>query len=183
MPLPNRLSTAFSTELQKLSFDPMAVAGAMAGGKIMMSNLLTRHGMHIPAVRRVGQEIAGVGFRTAQQGKPMLSRPFREAASLIEPHAVGLYEHAHQFGSAAASAPATAKNWASRLQQGADRRGAGMAQKFLSGVPTESKGWRKALDYGFTPVSQVGRDVSSKIHQTIQRALPASKVPTLGGAQ
>ena len=45
----------------------------------------------------------------------------------------------------------------------------GPAAKFVEGVPLESKGIRKVIDYGFTPVSQVAKDIKSGVGRLMPR--------------
>lgn len=167
---------AFSDEMKKIAIDPMAAAGAMAAGKIMLSNTLGRHAASIRPLRWIGQEIAGVGARTAMQGKPMLSRPFREAlATTVDPKLVGLYEHAHSAGNMIKNHPGAVSNAqqvAQQIQQlpGAKNFPAVMrGADFVGNIPLESKGIRKVIDYGFTPVSQVGRDIKGAVSGLFKR--------------
>lgn len=56
------------------------------------------------------------------------------------------------------------------------------AAKFIESVPLESKGARKVVDYGFTPVKQVARDIGGGIKSLARRAskrmyMPPSGVP------
>lgn len=99
---------AFQDELElihkeKVAIDPVTAASLGAGGKIMLANLLQRHGMKIPGVRRViqriGAEAAGFGARAGAAGQPMISKPIRELVALgIDPHLVKAYEGAYQAG-------------------------------------------------------------------------------------
>src|SRR3954470_24668694 len=90
---------AFFDELEKLAVDPVTAAGLMAAGKIGLTNAISRHAAKLPPIRWLGKEIAGVGLRTAAQGKPMLSKTLREAMAIgVDPKMVGLYEGAHQAG-------------------------------------------------------------------------------------
>lgn len=158
-----RILSSFSNELTKVAIDPVTAAGMVAGGKIMASNLLSRHAASIRPLRWIGKEVAGVGARTAMQGKPMLSRPFREAASaVVDPKLVGLYENAHAAGSLGAKNLQRAKDAARKVKEHLGDKGSPAVRRsveFLDDVPLESKGVRKIVDYGFTPVSQVGRDI------------------------
>ncbi len=162
---------AFRDEMQKIAaLDPMTAAGMVAGGKIMATNILSRHAPSIAPMRRIGQEIAGVGARTAMQGKPMLSRPFREAASaVVDPKLVGLYENAHGAATALGTHanPQAIRGIAEHIRQmpaaqnmPSVMRGADFASKIpLEHGPGVLGAVRKTVDYGFTPVSQVGRDI------------------------
>lgn len=158
---------AFFNELEKQAIDPMAMAGMVAGGKIMATNALNRFGHHLPPLRRLAQEVAGVGARTAMQGKPMLSAPLRHAMAVgLDPKLVGLYENAHNLTNAARhSAPLQNAGQNMHLDVGHLLSKAkqipelAQAADFAKGIPLESKGIRKVVDYGFTPVSQVGRDI------------------------
>jgi len=161
---------AFLDELQKIAskqkvaIDPLTIAGATAGGKILLSNFLSRHGLKIPGVRHLVGEVMGVGYRTAKQGKPMLSKPFREALALgTDSNLVNAYEMAHGAGRASKALGGGVLGDVLR-QAPTLAAQSGMLPKpyvkLLSNIPTESKGLRKMVDYGFTPVGQVGSDIA-----------------------
>lgn len=161
--------------LTKLGIDPIEMGGLLAMGKIMTTNALNRWGMHFPPIRRIGQEIAGVGLRTAQQGKPMLSAPLRNIAAVAgDPKLVGLYETAHNIGSrikgvVGASTPLHEHHAQLNALEHAVPDSKEFAA-FVRGIPTQSTGIRKAIDYGFTPVSQVGTDIRNQGRRMITRA-------------
>lgn len=165
-------------EQQKEAIDPVAIAGGLAAAKIMGANLLSRHGMALAPIRRIGQEVAGVGFRTAQQGKPMLSRPFREAvATVVDPKLVSAYEASHGVGSRITPQQVAA---ARQGIQSLTHQVPEVAQhaKFIEGIPLESKGLRRAVDYAFTPVGQVAKDIGSLVRprQALKTAAEAPAV-------
>jgi hypothetical protein len=176
---------SFRDEIEKIAFDPVAAAGLMAAGKIMATNAISRHGASIPPVRWLAKEIAGVGARTALQGKPLLSRGLREAAAIgIDPKAVGLYEGAHAF--AKRLGPDGFKLTKGLLGTNEARAIPEMAhaRSFLDAVPLESKGIRKAVDYGFTPVGQVARDIKDKakgLGHKVRQSLTKKKLPIVQG--
>ena len=140
------------------------VVGAKAG--IMAHNQFLRHGHKIPGVQRLGQEIAGLGLRTGQQGKPMLSSPMRNALATFDNGMMTAYERGHAAGAGTRGMSAVpGQTQLAQRQVGEAARslpGFQSTAKFIEGIPTESTGWRKALDYGFTPVSQVGRDIRNQ---------------------
>ncbi len=181
MPISPTSVIAFRDEMEKIAFDPVTSAGMMAAGKIGLTNAIGRHALSIAPVRRLGQEIAGVGLRTAAQGKPMVSRPLREALAIgVDPKAVGLYENAHAVGSRVGQGGlANPRATLDTMQQLAAHEGVRpspevlKARKFVEGIPTESTGIRKAIDYTFTPVSQVGRDIRDLARRAVGRG-PAS---------
>jgi hypothetical protein len=155
---------AFSDELTKIAIDPVTAASLLAGTKIVGSNLIARHAHRLAPLRWLGREIAGVGLRTARQGKPMLSRPMREImAATTDPKIVGLYENAHAVGRLSKGKNLKdAQEILTKIKKSGLTRDMPDVQKateFLSKVPTESKGFRKVVDYGFTPVGQVGKDI------------------------
>lgn len=185
---------AFVDELRKIAglkkeaIDPLTVAGITVAGKIGLSNFLTRHGTKLPPIRRLVQEIMGVGYRTARQGRPMLSRPTREALALgLDANLMNAYEMAHGAGSSLA--PNFIRRAPELLAQ------TGMVPKpyvkLLSGIPTESTGLRKVVDYGFSPVGQVGHDIagvakdvgsgiSNRVGSIVNK-LRRTKTPPAGG--
>lgn len=176
MPLHPATIRAFRDESEKIAMDPLAMAGLVAGGKIMATNALTRFGMKVPAIRRMGQEVAGVGLRTAMQGKPMLSAPLRHTLAVgVDPKMVSLYEHAHDAGRAArqmGAQPAQVEAMRHMLAAHPAAKQFSDMGKFVSGIPLHSTGLRKAVDYGFTPVKQVGRDIASGARRLMGRFRP-----------
>lgn len=164
---------------EKQAVDPVAVAGGIAAAKIMGANLLSRHGMALAPIRRIGQEVAGVGFRTAQQGKPMLSRPMRELISTtVDPKLVGAYETAHAVGSR------VAPHQVAQVRQGlsaAAEHAPEVAKhvEFAKGIPLESKGIRRVVDYGFTPVGQVARDIGGAARRLVSPLVGAKTAADL----
>ena len=152
-----------TSEKKKLAIDPVAAAGMMAYGKIMATNALSRYGHKIPAFRAVAREVAGVGARTAMQGKPMLGGATRAIGAVAgDPKLMSLYEGAH-------AAAKQAKNEGLSVQKLRDMAmesgiakhypGAKQYVDFAKDIPLESKGLRKVVDYGFTPVGQVAQDI------------------------
>lgn len=161
-------------ELEKEAIDPVSLAGGLAGAKFLASNIMLRHGGKLGPIRRIGQELAGVGFRTAQQGKPMLSRPLREILASTEPHLVKAYENAHAAGRAIPATPGHVAAAKEGLQNVAKHFPAlSEGASFVQGIPTESTGLRRVVDYGFTPVGQVARDIGGLAKRVISR--PAVK--------
>lgn len=171
---------AFFDELEKIAAKEkeaidlaslgMTVGGAFGAGKALGaigSNVLHRYGHHIPGMKGLGQEIAGVGARTAMQGKPMLSSPLRHALNVTtNPELVGAYEKAHGLARKAMAEGMHPAELQQQLAQHAAKLKsyspeAAQAAEFAKGVPLESKGLRKVVDYGFTPVSQVGQDIKN----------------------
>jgi len=152
-----------TAEKKKLAIDPVAAAGAMAYGKVMLTNALNRYGHKIPAFRAVAREVAGVGARTAMQGKPMLHGATRAIGAIAgDPKLMSVYEGAH---AAAARAKSQGQNL-SKLRDMAMESGiakhypeAKQYMDFAKDIPLESKGLRKVVDYGFTPVGQVAQDI------------------------
>jgi hypothetical protein len=167
--------------MNKQAISPVEMGGLLAGGKIMASNAIHRFGDRIPGIARLGKEIAGVGARTAMQGKPMVSPVLRHAASILgDPHMVSVYENAHRAGSVIPKGTSSAqvKGMIGQLIHNPDIAGlhpglgkllSGPAAKFVEGVPLESKGIRKVIDYGFTPVSQVAKDIKSGVGRLMPR--------------
>lgn len=158
---------SFFDELEKIALDPVTMAGTLAMGKIMATNAISRHAMKIAPIRRIGQEVAGVGFRTGMKGKPLLGKVTREAAAIgVDPKMTSLYEHAHQAGSALRGMPAQAAPVFQRqMMQHPLAQQFPQAQQFFRGVPTTPGAGipgaiRRTVDYGFTPVRQVGSDIN-----------------------
>jgi hypothetical protein len=129
----------------------------------------------------MGREIAGIGARTAMQGKPMLSAPLRHAASIIgDPTLVSLYENAHKAGTIIPKGTTASQVKGmigqvthnpdiAKIHPGLGKILSGPAAKFLDRVPLESKGVRKVIDYGFTPVGQVARDIKGGIGRVLPK--------------
>ena len=175
----HRSIESFTKELRnKVAIDPISLAGGITAAKIMATNALNRHGMKLAPIRRLGQEIAGVGVRTAQQGKPMLSRPLREAMAIgLDPKLTGLYETAHHVGTKVHPGQIP------QLKQGLGELTRHMPDatqhaEFLKGIPLESKGWRKAVDYTFKPVGEVASDVKGLLTRKRPVAPRPSMVPS-----
>ena len=143
------------TLLMHMMANPIEAAGMVAAGKIMASNALHRFGEHIAPFRWLGKEIAGVGARTGMQGKPMLSKPFRNLAAVgLDPQLTSLYENAHRAGKL--MGPETAQQLPSVLGQlqhhpALQEMVGAKNLKMLHDVPLQSTGLRKVVDYGFTP--------------------------------
>jgi len=143
----------------------------------MASNALHRFGANIAPFRWLGKEIAGVGARTGMQGKPMLSKPFRNLAAVgLDPQLTSLYENAHKAGrlmgpEAGAQLPSIVgqlqHNPAALEMLGAKNL------RLLHDVPLQSIGIRKAIDYGFTPVSQVASDIRHGVGRLLLRHVEA----------
>lgn len=160
---------------EKVAIDPMTLAGIGAAGKIMTTNALHRFGHHLPPLRRLAQEVAGVGARTAMQGKPMLSAPLRHAMAVgMDPKLVGLYETAHRAGGAAKGVGGL-QQLGQHLSAAKQIPELAHAAEFAKGIPLESKGLRKVVDYGFTPVSQVGKDLKGVAGRAAQGVGNAAK--------
>ena len=106
----------------------------------------------------------------------MLSRPMREVMSAVTaPSAVGLYEAAHGMGRTLGShtpAAAQAIGHIGSHPALAQAPGIQSALGMAGGIPLESKGVRKVIDYGFTPVSQVARDVKQGVGKLFRRPVP-----------
>ena len=177
--LPRATVRGFADEVEKIAFDPLTMAVAGAGAKIMGTNAISRFADKIPPIRRLGQEIAGVGVRTAMQGKPMLSGPMRHALAIgLDPKAVSVYEGAHGVGNMlrqSGAALGNVRQVTQGLMQHPVARQFPNASKFISGVPLQSTGIRKAVDYGFTPVSQVGRDIVGGARNLGQRLVGGAR--------
>lgn len=166
---------AFFDELEKIAKSKTAImgmAGALAGGKIMLTNALHRYGHQIPGLRALPREVAGIGLRTAAQGKPMLGGLTRGAMAIMgDPQLASVYEAAHRAGST--FGPQGLHAAKTMLQQHAHMLPEAQSfTKFLGSIPIESKGIRKAIDYGFTPVSQVGQDIKSGLGKVVNKVLP-----------
>lgn len=144
----------------KIALDPVTAAGTLAMGKIMLTNALGRHGMKLAPVRRLAQEVAGVGIRTAQQGKPMVGRGLREAAAIgIDPKLTSLYETAHHIGSKLRPGQLVAQRDQALHSLTRHLPDATQHANFIRGIPLESRGVRKVVDYGFKPVGEVAQDI------------------------
>ena len=88
----------------------------------------------------------------------MLSRPLREVmAATVDPKLVSAYETAHAAGARVGAHGDTLRKGIATLKEHVPEA-KGLAS-FMEGVPTESKGVRKVVDYAFTPVGQVAKDV------------------------
>lgn len=151
---------------EKVAVDPITMAGLGAAGKIMATNALHRFGHKLPPVKWLAKEVAGVGARTAMQGKPMMSAPIRHALAIgVDPKLTSLYEHAHQIAQNAGkqgigNLQALRSNLVNHpVVQGIPALS--QAADVAKDIPLESKGLRKVVDYGFTPVSQVGQDIKN----------------------
>ena len=131
----------------------------------------------LPPFRWLGKEVAGVGARTGMQGKPMLSKPFRNLAAVgFVPHLTSIYENAHKAGKllgpdAALQLPSVL----GELQHNpmAQEMVGAKNLQLLHDVPLQSTGVRKVVDYGFTPVSQVASDVGHGIGRLLPRRTPS----------
>lgn len=160
-------------EIEKIALDPAAIAAMAAGGKIIGANFLHRYGQNIPGVRQLGQGIAGIGLRTGMQGKPMLHPITRAVGGVLgDPSLMGAYEHSHQLGSTLGAEGITK---AKQMIPMAKNMGLHVNTKLIDGIRTDSTGIRKVMDYGFTPVSQVGRDIRTGVSNMAHRA--ASLIP------
>ena len=164
---------AFTDELEKIGIDPVSMAAMAAGAKILGHNAITRHGMKFKPFRRMTSEIIGAGARAGAAGKPQLSRPLREFLSLVtDPHMVSALERGHQVGT---------RLGPSRLQHAkklalhpelSKTLGPNVAD-VIRNVPLKANTRaRKALDYGFTPVRQVGKDIKDLLSRNVKA--PAS---------
>jgi hypothetical protein len=134
------------------------LAALMVGGKILAHNALTRYGDKLPPMRWLGQQFAGMGYRAGEQGRPMLSRPIREIGALaIDPHMVGAYEKGHAAGQVGGVVPQAMHHLGDfvndpRVQAAIkDRPHMANVSSFIQGIPTESKGFAKAVDYMHSP--------------------------------
>jgi len=156
--------------LTKTALDPVTAAMGLAAGKTLAMNFATRHMHQIPGIKHLGQELAGMGYRAAQQGRPVGSPWVRNAASyMTDPKLVGLYETGHALG--AAVPPGSTEGLGDLLTQHASTMSPEHQKMFnmVKGIPTESTGFRKVLDYGQTPVSQVPGDIKNWAASKFQR--------------
>lgn len=134
------------------------LAGLVVGGKILAHNALTRYADKLPPMRWLGQQFAGMGYRAGEQGRPMLPRPIREIGALmIDPHMVNAYEHGHAAGQMGGAIPQAMHGVSDfindpRVQEAIkERPHLANAHSFLQGIPVESKGFAKAVDYMHSP--------------------------------
>lgn len=167
--------------LEKRAVDPATIAGLLAAGKIMGANAVSRHAHKIRPLRWLGKEIAGVGARTAAQGKPQLSRLTREALAIgVDPKVVGLYEGAYEGVKGVGANNKALRDLKlviqSRRAEELSKRLPAIAQtrEFLSKVPTESTGVRKGVDYLFSDVRDVGRDIRNLVRRRNKTAAAAA---------
>lgn len=159
--------------LTKVAVDPVSAAVGLATGKTLALNMAVRHMHQIPGIKHLGQEIAGMGYRAAQQGRPVGSPWVRNLASYVtDPKLVGLYETGHAVGSAVPKGPVTGLT--SHLTQLTEKMAPEQKKMvdMLQGIPTQSTGFRKVLDYGHTPVSQVPRDIKNWATSKFKRPSP-----------
>lgn len=158
--------------------DPVELGGVLGMGKIMATNALNRFGHHIAPVRWLGREVAGIGARTAMQGKPMLSGPLRHAMAVgVDPKLTSLYENAHAIGRNAHNAEDVRGSISAlrALPEAQNIPAVAQATDFASKIPLESTGVRKVIDYGFTPVSQVGQDIKQGLTNAYHRVRPVAR--------
>jgi len=181
----------FGNELEKIAIekkavDPFTTVALGAAGKIMLQNLLVRHGMNIPGVRRViagvGREAMGFGARAGAAGKPIIPRPIRELAALtIDPHLVKAYERAHAVGKAVGPGGLdAAKELAARAGKALNKQSpvagemAGPYLKMMSEVPTKATGARRALDVLHAPFAEAKAAIKKRIAQPSRKKLMQS---------
>jgi hypothetical protein len=162
--------------MAKTAIDPVTAGGLLLAGKQLAANVVSRHALKIPGARRVAQEVAGVGARAGLAGREMPGRWSRElAAATTSPAAVGLFEGAHATGKALRAQGRVGGEIATQAMHsplisklGPD---AVDAQRFVAGVPLESKGLRRAVDYTLKPVGEVASDISAGVKRKIRGAL------------
>lgn len=160
--------------MAKVAVDPLTAGAAILGGKQLAANLISRHVMKIPGARRAAQEVVGLGARAGLSGKKMPGRWAREAvAATTSPSAVSAFEHAHAAGEAVRKAgPGGAqalRDVATHPMVGKFSPDAEAAQKFIAGVPLESKGLRAAADYTLKPLGEVKSDIGNKARDLYNR--------------
>ena len=178
---------AFQDELElihkeKVAIDPITAASLGAGGKIMLANLLQRHGMRIPGVRRViqriGAEAAGFGARAGASGQPMISKPIRELVALgVDPHLVKAYEGAYQAGQKLGPIGLLkARGAAKGLQQELKTRAPDIARAIepeLDIIRRVNLAPAKA-DVLHMPVGEAAKTIGRGVKEQVRRLRPAS---------
>jgi len=161
---------AIDLGLTKVAMDPVTLAGTLLAGKTLAMNAAVRHMHQIPGVKHLGQELVGMGYRAAQQGRPVGSPWVRNVASYVtDPKLVGMYEAGHTMG---AQVPKGSTEGLSNLVSHYSQNLSPDHKKMFDmakGIPTESTGFRKVLDYGHTPVSQVPGDIKNWAASKFQR--------------
>jgi hypothetical protein len=159
--------------MRKVAIDPVATGALLAVAKL---NLMRRFAHKIPGIRNIATEAAGIGARTALQGKPMMSAPLRHVTALVtDPAAVKAYELGYSAASKLGpNTPAALRELRALTRDFEPVHG-------LTKVPLESRGLRKAIDYAFTPVSHVARDLRAPFRRSPVEALgsPAA-LPSVG---
>jgi hypothetical protein len=170
-----RQQAAVDLGFTKIAVDPVTLAGGLLAGKTLAMNAAVRHMHQIPGVKHLGQELVGMGYRAAQQGRPVGSPWVRNIASYVtDPKLVGMYETGHALGT---NVPrGGAKGIGDLLAQHTKTLSPEHQKMFdmAKGIPTESTGFRKVLDYGHTPVSQVPRDIKNWAASKFQRRGPVT---------
>jgi hypothetical protein len=161
--------------LVKVALDPVTMAAGLAAGKSVAMNVAMRHMHQIPGIKHLGQELIGMGYRGAQQGRPMGSPWLRNAASyMTDPKLVGMYEAGHTMGTQVPKGShAALGNLISQYTQNLSPEHKKMFD-MAKGIPTESTGFRKVLDYGHTPVSQVPGDIKNWAASKFRRTAPVT---------
>lgn len=163
------------SKLTKEAIDPMTGAAMVVAGKLTAANLLSRYGHKIPAVRKLGQGIAGAGARAGRSGRKMVGRPTREALALLgDSKLVKLYEDAHAAGVATKGlTPSQVKKGLGQAADIAKAKGAkGIAEsaQIARGVDLQGKSrTARALDYGHKPVGEVARDIGRGAKRLVKR--------------
>ncbi|CAB4131601.1 hypothetical protein UFOVP276_37 [uncultured Caudovirales phage] len=106
---------------------------------------------------------------------------------------VSVYENAHRIGRVVPKGTTSGqvKELMGQLSHSPDVAGiypgvgkllSGPAAKFIGGVPLESKGVRRVIDYGFTPVGQVAQDIKHGVGRLLPRRVQQQTLaPTMQG--
>ena len=157
--------------------DPTRLVEYLAGAKILGANALSMYGHKLGPLRRIGQEVAGFGARTALQGKPAISRLITHPIGLItEPAITNAYHGAYEIGKASGGTLPELREMASQMAEHLPARGHGAAEHaldFVKGIPLDYSGragkLRRAADYLATPVSQVAKDIGHGIGRLVPR--------------
>ena len=142
-------------------------AASLALGKTMFMNAITRNAKSIPGVAPLARGIAGMGYRAAQQGKPLGNKLVRGAASIMsDPKLVDLYEGGYMAGHHAGPEGKKFMRNLDDLRPYIGDKGNELLD-LAGSIPTESTGIRRVLDAGATPVSQIPghiRDAANRAH-------------------
>lgn len=155
--------------------DPLTTSGLVGGlalGKTVAMNAIARNAKHIPGVPTFARNIAGMGYRAAQQGRPLGAKPVRAFASAFsDPKLVDLYEGGymlgHHVGPKGKELRHNMQDVAKYIDHPRINEYLDLAEEFAHAPTTRVQ---RALDYGATPISQVPGDARNAARNAANRA-------------